>query len=602
MNWKRIFYPDLYIALFLSGAASAAALVVQNEFFTNLIIWIFFYASLGLSWNLIGGFAGQLSLGHAAFYGVGAYTSTLLFQHFQISPWIGILTGGMVACLFALIIGFPCFRLRGPFFTLSTIAAAEVLRILATYFKDLTGGSVGIQITAPPSFANFVFAGRLPYLFIAWGMLLVALFVSLLIEKSRLGSSLIALREDPDAAEALGIHTAWAKMAALLISAFFTSMAGIFYTQFVHFIEPYSEFSLENSIQFAMIPMVGGMGTSIGPVVGSFILTPLQELIRAWLGGRFLGLHWVAYGLVLILVVIFMPHGIVGLFRNKRIRLPERWHRFFAPVSPAKVSLDKGLVSASVLSHKGSLGEEGILLECRGVTKDFGGLVALSQVDLKIRRGEIFGLIGPNGAGKTTLFHLISGFYSPSSGSIAFRGEEISGLSPPHQVCRRGVARTFQVVKPFGNMTVLENVMVGAFCRDKNPRLAEEEALKIIAFTGLEDKAIFPAHRLTIADRKRLELARALATKPDLLLLDEVIAGLNVVEAEQVEEMIRSIRAQGITVFLIEHVMQSVMSLSDRIAILHHGEKIMEGRPAEVACDPRVIKAYLGDEYVLASS
>ncbi len=600
MNWKRIFYPDLYIALFLSGGASAAALLVQNEFFTNLIIWIFFYASLGLSWNLIGGFAGQLSLGHAAFYGLGAYTSTLLFQHFQISPWIGILAGGAVACLFALTIGFPCFRLRGPFFTLATIASAEVLRILAIYFKDITGGSVGIQINVPPSFAHLVFTSRVPYLFIAWGMLLVALFVSLLIEKSRLGSSLIALREDPDAAEALGINTAWAKMVALLISAFLTAMAGVFYAQFIHFIEPYSEFSLENSIQFAMIPMVGGMGTSIGPVVGSFILTPLQELIRAWLGGRFLGLHWVAYGLALILVVIYMPHGIVGLFRNKKIRLPERWLRFFVPISAVKVSQDKDFVS--MLSRKGSRGEEDILLECRGVSKDFGGLVALSQVDLKIRRGEIFGLIGPNGAGKTTLFHLVSGFCPPSSGSITFRGEEISGLSLPHQACRRGIARTFQMVKPFGNMTVLENVMVGAFCRDRNPRAAEEEALKIIAFTGLEDKATFPAHRLTIADRKRLEFSRALATKPDLLLLDEVIAGLNVVEAEQVEKMIRSIRAQGITVFLIEHVMQSVMSLSDRIAILHHGEKIMEGKPAEVASDPRVIKAYLGDEYVLASS
>ena len=275
MNWKKIFYPDLYIVLFLSGLASVAALLIGNEFFTNLVVWTFFYASLGLSWNLIGGFAGQLSLGHAAFYGLGAYTSTLLFQHFQISPWIGILAGGAVAVLFALIIGFPCFRLRGPFFTLATIASAEVLRILAIYFKDLTGGSVGIQINAPPSFANFVFASRTPYLFIAGGMLLVILFLSLFIERSRMGSSLIALRENPDAAEALGINTTWVKMAALIISAFFTSMVGVFYAQFIHFIEPYSEFSLENSIQFAMIPMVGGMGTSIGPVVGSFILTPL---------------------------------------------------------------------------------------------------------------------------------------------------------------------------------------------------------------------------------------------------------------------------------------------------------------------------------------
>ena len=191
MNWRKIFCPDLQIALVLSGGASVAALLVQNEFFTNLIIWIFFYASVGLSWNLIGGFAGQLSLGHAAFYGLGAYASTLLFQNYQISPWFGILTGGVVAAVFALIIGFPCFRLRGPFFTLATIASAEVLRILAIYFKDLTGGSVGIQVNSPPSFSNFVFSSRVPYLFIAWGMLLLVLVLSLLIEKSHLGFSLI---------------------------------------------------------------------------------------------------------------------------------------------------------------------------------------------------------------------------------------------------------------------------------------------------------------------------------------------------------------------------------------------------------------------------
>jgi len=307
----------------------------------------------------------------------------------------------------------------------------------------------------------------------------------------------------------------------------------------------------------------------------------------------------VAYGFALILVVVFMPQGIVGLFQNRKLRLPPRWHRLIAPAAAAVQSRSPDLIS--MLCRQLPIPEGEAILECRGLTKDFGGLVALSGVDLRIGKGEIFSLIGPNGAGKTTLFNLVSGVYPPSAGSIRFRGEEISGLRHSHQMCRRGVGRTFQIVKPFGKMTVLENVMVGAFCRDRDPGLAREEALKIIAFTGLTGRIEAQAHQLTIADRKRLEFARALATKPDLLLLDEVIAGLNPTEAAQVEDMIRSIRDQGITVFLIEHIMQSVMSLSDRILILHHGEKIMEGVPREVASDPRVIQAYLGEEYALAS-
>jgi branched-chain amino acid transport system ATP-binding protein len=243
-----------------------------------------------------------------------------------------------------------------------------------------------------------------------------------------------------------------------------------------------------------------------------------------------------------------------------------------------------------------------IILRTKKATKLFGGLAAVKDVDLEIKRGEIFGLIGPNGAGKTTLFNLISGVYRPSGGSIEFNGKEYSNVRHPHQVCQMGIARTFQIVKPFSNLTALENVMIGAFFRTGDPDRARKEAAETMDWMGMGERKHMLAKSLTLPDRKRLEFARALATKPELLLLDEVMAGLTPHEVDEILLLIRKIREEGITLFVVEHVMHAIMSLSDRIAILHHGEKIMEGTPQEVAKDERVIKAYLGEEYVLSKS
>jgi branched-chain amino acid transport system permease protein len=291
--------------------------VVQNPFVLHLLIMMLFYASLGAAWNIIGGFAGQLSLGHAAFFGLGAYTCVLLHHYTGLSPWVGMLLGVLVASLFAAAIGYPCFRLRGPFFTLATIAFAEVLRILVIYFKDFTKGSVGITIPQKMGLTNFMFREKAPYLYIILIFTAGVFLISYLIEKSRFGYHLIALREDEDAAESLGVNTARTKLKAAIISAALTSFGGVFYAQYILFIEPYSEFSLDLSIQFALVPMIGGMGTSIGPIIGSFVLTPLQELLRSWLGGQFAGLYLVIYGIILMLVVIFMPQGILGLIRSR---------------------------------------------------------------------------------------------------------------------------------------------------------------------------------------------------------------------------------------------------------------------------------------------
>lgn len=241
------------------------------------------------------------------------------------------------------------------------------------------------------------------------------------------------------------------------------------------------------------------------------------------------------------------------------------------------------------------------LLHIEGLTKSFGGLKAVDGFAQDIRKGEIIGLIGPNGAGKSTLFSLINGFHRPDRGKIVFDGVDIT-QSQPDEVCIRGIARSFQVVRPFADMSVLDNVMVGAFCRSGHREEAREKALRVLQFVGLENKKDQLSKSLTIADKKRMELARALATEPRLLLLDEVMAGLNPRETEEIITLIREIRATGVTLFIIEHIMRVIMTLSDRISILHHGQKIAEGRPQEVVKDEKVIKAYLGEEYVFSRS
>lgn len=309
--------PGGSIALFCLVALIIFPQIVKNPFVLHILIMILFYAALGSAWNLIGGFGGQLSLGHAAFFGLGAYSCVLLNIDRGVNPWVGMLVGALITSAFAAAISFPCFRLRGPFFTLATIAFAEVLRILTIYFKDFTRGSVGITIPQKMGLGNFMFREKAPYLYIVLGFMVGVFLVSYWIEKSRFGYHLIALREDEDAAESLGVNTARTKLKAAIVSAGLTSLGGVFYAQYILFIEPYSEFSLDLSVQFALVPMIGGMGTSVGPIIGSFILTPLQELLRAWLGGKYSGLHLVIYGCILMLVVIFMPQGILGLIKEK---------------------------------------------------------------------------------------------------------------------------------------------------------------------------------------------------------------------------------------------------------------------------------------------
>ena len=584
------------VLLVLAGILLVYPLVERNAFYIHLLVMIFFYIFLGLGWNVVGGFAGQLSLGHTVFYGIGAYTSTLLFINLGVSPWLGMFVGGILATLTSVVIGVPCFRLHGPFFAMSTLALGEVFRILATYWRDLTQGSMGITIPVKFGWRNFIFEEKAVYYYVILAFTVVALGVSYWIHRSRFGSNLVALREDEDAAESLGINVPRNKLWAIMISAFLTALGGTFSAQYVLFIDPDAEFSVGLSLLMAILPILGGVGTVWGPVIGAAVLVPLQEGLRAWLGSSLHGLHLFIYGGLLILVVTFLPRGILEWI--------QAWGRKAIPSLFPTPLLEKPAVPRpnhfmawSWLAPKGT--GDGTLMEVKDLHKNFGGLAAIRQVSFQIQRGEILGLIGPNGAGKTTLFNVISGFYRPDGGKVIYHGEMISSLHSAYLICRRGMGRTFQLVKPFPSISVLENVMTGAFLRAKAHAAAQEDGLEILELVGLYGIRNTLGKSLTISDRKRLELARALATRPDLLLLDEIMAGLNPKETAEAINLIRKIRDHGITILIIEHVMQAVMSLSDRIVILHHGEKIGEGTPREVAADEKVIKAYLGEEYVL---
>ena len=591
---RNPFHPRFYLPLALVAFLLVLPTLPRNPFYEDLIVMIFFWGTLASAWNLVGGFAGQISLGHTAFFGIGAYTSTLLWLKFGLSPWLGMFAGAGLAVLVAMGIGIPCFRLRSHFFALATIAFAEVLRHVASYWRSLTQGGVGLLIPFKPGAGNFMFRGKIPYAYIALGLMLLIIFVSYIIRNSRFGFYLISLREDQDAAETVGVNTSRCKLIALMTSVFFTALGGTFYAQYLLFIDPDTVFSLSLSIELALLTIIGGLGTVIGPIIGAFILIPLDVLLRGWLGGISAGLNFIVYGTVLVVAVIYFPRGVAGWLKTWYEPLLMR----FPGGRPCVAGEWTGETSDPEGSEPRDEGIESPLLRAQSLTKYFGGLAAVKEVSFEIRKGEILGLIGPNGAGKTTIFNLITGFLSPDSGGIEFKGEEITGLGPPHKVCIKHIGRTFQLVRPFSNMTVLENVMVGAFSRVREAKEAREEATRELDFIGLLEHRDSLASSLTTAESKKLELGKALATRPELLLLDEVVAGLNPRETEGIIEIIKAVSERGITLFIIEHVMKAIMTLSDRIIVLHHGQRIAGGTPAEISRDKRVIDAYLGEEYL----
>ncbi len=578
-------------------------LLADDNYWIQILIWVLFFAYLGAAWNLIGGFAGQYSIGHSALLGIGAYISSLLFINAGLSPWLGMIVGGLVAAAIGGLIGYPCFRLRGAFFSLVTIAFAEMVRV----GTELTDTIFGIEVNGVRGLllpvlghrpAAFQFIDKRYYYYVMLGLLLLILAVGWGVKRSRLGYYLAAIGDDEEAVASLGVNPARAKLLAMILSGFFTAIGGTFYAQFILFITPTRTMSLDFSIQMVIVTILGGMGTVMGPVYGAVILVPIAEITRAVWGGSLQGVHLIVYGGLLMAVILYWPQGLEGWVRQRTVGLVQWLAGQISPVPPVAVLAAANaprivLPEGTLLPVRVASGDGQPLLILRSLSRQFGGAVGVRDLTLEVRAGEVVGLIGPNGAGKTTVFNLITGYLAPDRGEVWFDGTDLTRLGPD-SINRRGVARTFQIVRPFIKLTARENVMVAILPRVGRVSDARKEAERYLEFVGLSHRADVVADSLSTGERKRLELARALATRPRLLLLDEVTGGVDQRSLPGIVALIQKIRKEGVTLVLIEHNLRVVTMVADRLVMLHLGEKILEGTPEAVVSDSQVVEIYVG--------